>query len=87
MREKFDAVFCGQLNAVPLAAAIASLWRVPLWAQVHGIEAWHQRGVIHRHALGTAALITSVSRYTRDRLLAWADVPPHRARLAQYGHL
>src|SRR5262249_46971353 len=55
--------------------------RVPLGAQVHGIEAWHQRGVIHRRALGTAALITSVSRYTRDSLLAWSDVPPHRVRV------
>jgi phosphatidylinositol alpha-1,6-mannosyltransferase len=81
MREKFDAVFCGQLNAVPLAATISRLWRVPLWAQVHGIEAWHERGVIYRHALGAATLITSVSRYTRDRLLSWSDVPPYRVRI------
>jgi phosphatidyl-myo-inositol dimannoside synthase len=80
-RQRFDAVFCGHLNAVPVAATIAALRRVPLWVQVHGIEAWQPRGSLHRRGLATAALITSVSRYTRNRLLAWADVPPHRVRV------
>src|SRR5262245_11344091 len=36
-RQRFDAVLCGHLNAVPVAAAIASIRRIPLWVQVHGI--------------------------------------------------
>jgi phosphatidylinositol alpha-1,6-mannosyltransferase len=80
-RQRFDVVFCGHLNAVPLAAAIAGLRRVPLWLQVHGIEAWQPRGTLHCRGLATAALITSVSRYTRGRLLAWANVAPHRVRV------
>jgi phosphatidylinositol alpha-1,6-mannosyltransferase len=79
--QRFDAVFCGHLNAIPLAAAIARVLRVPLWVQVHGIEAWQPRGALHRRGLATAALITSVSRYTRSRLLAWANVAPHRVRV------
>ena len=43
---------------------------VPLWVQVHGIEAWHELSVLHRRSVETATLITSVSRYTRRRLLA-----------------
>jgi phosphatidylinositol alpha-1,6-mannosyltransferase len=78
---RFDAVFCGHLNAVPLAAAIAHLQRVPLWVQVHGIEGWRRRGPSHRHGLAAATLVTCVSRYTRARLLAWADVPPHSVRV------
>lgn len=78
---RFDAVLCGHLNAVPLAAAIAGSCRIRLWVQVHGIEAWERRGVLHRLGLSAADLITSVSRYTRTRLLEWADVPPHRVRV------
>ena len=80
-RQRIDAVFCGHLNAVPLAAAISRARRVPLWVQVHGIEAWQPRGALYRRGLAAAALITSVSRHTRSRLLTWADVPPHRVRV------
>jgi phosphatidyl-myo-inositol dimannoside synthase len=80
-RQRFDAVFCGHLYAVPLAAGIARLRRVPLWVQVHGVEAWQPRGALWRQGLAAAALVTSVSRYTRARLLAWADVAPHRLRV------
>jgi phosphatidylinositol alpha-1,6-mannosyltransferase len=79
-RQRFDAVFCGHLHAVPVAAAIASLRRLPLWVQVHGVEAWQRPRAAHR-ALLSAALVTSVSRYTRRRLLGWADLPPHRVRV------
>jgi phosphatidylinositol alpha-1,6-mannosyltransferase len=80
-RRRLDAVLCGHLYAVPLAAAIAGMRRVPLWVQVHGTDAWQAPGAVHRHSLCAAALITSVSRHTRTRLLAWADVAPHRVRV------
>jgi phosphatidylinositol alpha-1,6-mannosyltransferase len=80
-RHRFDVIFCGHLNAVPLAAAVAGLRRVPLWVQVHGIEAWRPRGALCRRGLAAAALVTSVSRHTRARLLAWADVASHRVRV------
>src|SRR5437667_12609220 len=38
----FDAVFCGHLRLVPLAAMIARVLGVPLWAQLHGTEAWQR---------------------------------------------
>ena len=79
--QHFDAVFCGHLNAVPMAAAIAGFRRAPLWVQVHGVEAWQRRSTAHRRALLSAALVTSVSRYTRAALLSWADLPPHRVRV------
>jgi phosphatidylinositol alpha-1,6-mannosyltransferase len=80
-REKFDLVFCGHLNAVALAAAIARLRRKPLWVQVHGIEAWEPRDRVVRASFETATLVTSVSRYTRHRLLGWSDIPPERVRI------
>ncbi len=80
-REKFDLVFCGHLNAVAPAAAIARLRRMPLWVQVHGIEAWEPRDRTVRDSLETATMVTSVSRYTRHRLLGWSDIPPDRVRV------
>ena len=78
---RIDVVFCGHLYMVPLAAAIADLLGIPLWVQVHGVEAWRGLSALHRRAIGSAALITSVSRYTRRRLIEWADIEPARVRV------
>ena len=80
-RQPFDAVFCGHLYAVPVAAAIAGLRRLPLWVQVHGVDGWERRGAVDRRAVGSATLVTSVSRYTRAQILSWSDIAPHRVRV------
>lgn len=77
----FDVMFCGHLNAAPLAAFLARATAKPLWLQVHGIEAWQRPHPLIRRAAESAHLITSVSRYTRTRLLAWADIDPARVRV------
>ncbi len=81
MRQRFDVVLCGHMNALPLAAGLARVSGARLWVQVHGIEAWDRRGPLARASLATASLVTSVSRFTRRRLLAWSDVPPERVRV------
>lgn len=80
-RRQIDLIFCGHLNAAPLAAAIARARRRPLWLQAHGIEAWPPRGRGIRRALECAALVTCVSRYTRERLLSWSNADPARVRV------
>lgn len=80
-QRRFDIVFCGHLNSVALAAEIARLTRARLWVQVHGIEAWDPRGRTARAGLEASAMVTSVSRHTRQRLLAWSDLPPERVRV------
>lgn len=80
-RRRFDLVFCGHLHMAPLAALVARRQRCPWWLQVHGIEAWTAPGRAVRAAVARAALATAVSRYTRRRLLAWADLEPHRVRV------
>jgi phosphatidylinositol alpha-1,6-mannosyltransferase len=74
-------VFCGHLFMVPLAAWIAKLVGARLWVQVHGIEAWQELSFLHRRAAETAALVTSVSRYTRWRLLDWVGIDPARVKV------
>lgn len=76
-----DAVFCGHLFMVPVAAVIAKLLQVPLWVQVHGVDAWEELSSLHRWPAETAALITSVSRYTRRRLLEWVAIDPARVKI------
>lgn len=80
-RERFDVIFCGHINAAPLAATIGRSQRRPMWLQVHGIEAWHRRGWSIRAAVENADLVTSVSRFTRTRLLGWADIEPYRVKV------
>ena len=76
-----DVVFCGHLLMAPLAAAIAKLVGAPLWIQVHGIEAWKELSSLHRRSIQAAALVTSVSRYTRRRLLQWVTIDPVRVKI------
>lgn len=79
--ERFDVIFCGHMNAAPLAAGLARLTGARLWLQIHGIEAWSPRGRLIRRSVERARLVTSVSRYTRARLLAWARIAPERVRV------
>jgi phosphatidylinositol alpha-1,6-mannosyltransferase len=80
-RRPVHIVFCGHLFMAPLAATIARLFRARLWYQVHGIEAWQEMPGLHRRSLELATLVTSVSRYTRHRLLAWAGIDPARVKV------
>jgi phosphatidyl-myo-inositol dimannoside synthase len=77
----FQIVFCGHLFMAPLAAAIAKLLRARLWVQVHGVEAWEELSALNRRSVETAALVTSVSRYTRRRLLEWIRIDPARVKI------
>jgi phosphatidylinositol alpha-1,6-mannosyltransferase len=79
--QPIDIVFCGHIYMVPLATVIARLVNAPLWVQVHGIEAWQELSWLHRRSLESAALITSVSRYTRRRLLEWCAIEPTRIKV------
>lgn len=72
----FDAVFCGHVNLAPAAAIAAALLRVPLWLQLHGIEAWKPLSPAQHWAVERAALVTAVSRHTRHCFLGLSRVEP-----------
>jgi phosphatidylinositol alpha-1,6-mannosyltransferase len=77
----FHVVFCGHLFHAPLAAALGRAFHLPLWLQAHGIEAWACPSVLMGAAVQRAALVTTVSRYTRARLLGWSNLSPDRVRV------
>jgi phosphatidyl-myo-inositol dimannoside synthase len=79
--QPIDLVFCGHLFMTPLAAVIARALRIPLWVQVHGIEAWRELSVLQRRSVESATIVTSVSRYTRRRLLEWVEIDPARVKV------
>lgn len=74
-------LFCGHIHLAPLSAALARLSNARLWIQVHGIEAWQPARQASRSGVERAHLVTSVSRFTRHRLLSWADIAPERVRV------
>ena len=65
----------------PLAAIVARLSGARLWIQVHGIDAWQELPWFYRRAVEGADLITSVSRHTRRRLLAWVGIDPAHVKV------
>jgi phosphatidylinositol alpha-1,6-mannosyltransferase len=74
-------VFCGHPYMAPLAILIAKLARARLWLQVHGVDAWAELSHVYRRSIEAADLISSVSRYTRRRLLEWCAIDPARVRI------
>ena len=80
-RRSFDVVFCGHLYMSPLAALLSAMFNKPIWLQLHGIEAWECSSKLMLAGAERAALVTCVSRYTRQRFLEWADVAPEHVRV------
>src|SRR5262249_43268684 len=80
-RRRFDLVFCGHLYLAPLAWGIAASLQIPMWLQVHGIEASDPVPAITRRSLERAKLVTTVSRFTRRRILSCANIEPRRVRV------
>lgn len=87
-----DVIYCGHLHLLPLAMIIKVLRRKQLILQVHGIEVWQPRRPSATRWLSYVDSIWCVSRYTRDRMNAWACLPstrytiiPNTIRLEQFG--
>jgi glycosyltransferase involved in cell wall biosynthesis len=85
-RKKFDLVFCGHVNLLP----VASFSRPVL--QVHGIDVWKPpSNLLARRLVHNCSAIVSITAITRERLLSWSHyrgpvyLLPNAIRLDQYG--
>ncbi|MDB5594716.1 MAG: putative Phosphatidylinositol alpha-mannosyltransferase [Hyphomicrobiales bacterium] len=78
---RFDILFCGHIHLAPLAMLVGRIFRIPVWLQTHGIDAWDCPSALVRASSERATLITSVSRYTRSRILDWMNIDPFRVRV------
>jgi phosphatidyl-myo-inositol dimannoside synthase len=79
--QPIGCVYCGHLRMAPLAATISRVLNVPLWLQVHGVEAWGELSALQRWSVESATIVTSVSRDTRRRLLHWVGIDPARVKV------
>jgi phosphatidyl-myo-inositol dimannoside synthase len=77
----FDLLFCGHIAHSALAAGIASRLKIPMWLQLHGIDAWTCPRPLIRWGVERSALVTVVSRYTKRRFLRWTSIRPERVRV------
>lgn len=76
---RFDAVFCGHLNLLPLAWLASRLCRAPLVLQTYGIDAFERpRRALNAWLARTVDLCITISRTTRARFLDWSGVDPAR---------
>lgn len=81
LRKDVGTIFCGHVNMAPLAFALARLSGARLWIQVHGVDAWYPLPALVRRAVEQASLVTSVSRFTRDKLLGNTSLEPFRVKV------
>jgi phosphatidylinositol alpha-1,6-mannosyltransferase len=77
----WDWIFCGHINFVVLARALARRAKARFWLMLHGVDAWNRPRVARARASECADLVTAVSRFTRARFLEWAKMAPERVRV------
>lgn len=80
-RRRFDWIGCGHLHYAPLARLLARRSGARIWLQLHGIDAWTRPAPWRRRAADAVDLAVAVSRYTRERFLAWSRLAPERVRV------
>jgi phosphatidylinositol alpha-1,6-mannosyltransferase len=78
---KPSVIFCGHILMSPLAAALAKTLRIPMWLQIHGIDAWSSQNKSVKWGAESSTLVTSVSRYTKSRFEQWWNGDPVRVRV------
>ncbi|MSP26582.1 MAG: glycosyltransferase family 4 protein [Myxococcales bacterium] len=71
-------VISGHAHFGALAYPIATLARARLLTITHGVEVWQKTSFAAHTAIRRSTLVTTVSRYTRERLLSWCQVAPER---------
>ncbi|SLN74450.1 GDP-mannose-dependent alpha-(1-6)-phosphatidylinositol monomannoside mannosyltransferase [Falsiruegeria litorea R37] len=70
-----DMLYCGHLNYAPLVSRLGRLFGIPVLGALYGIDAWTPSPkAARRRAASRLDRYYSISAYTRDRFLEWADV-------------
>lgn len=81
LRLRPKVILCGHLNLLPVATLLKRLTGSTLILQVHGIEAWRRRTGLRSWGIGHVDLVISVSRFTRQQLILWSGIEPHRVKV------
>jgi phosphatidylinositol alpha-1,6-mannosyltransferase len=74
-------VFCGHIKLAPLIRALCHPLKVPYTLLTYGKEVWEPLPTSQRKALEQAAVIWTISRYSRDRLCQANGIDPCQVRI------
>lgn len=78
LRTRPTIIFNGHIYHGPLSHTIARLTGAKLLSQLHGTEIWGDLPASTRRPLEASGIVLTVSRDTRARLLAKANIEPER---------
>ncbi|MCP3978828.1 MAG: glycosyltransferase family 4 protein [bacterium] len=76
-----DLIISGLPGFGPLAWPLKALVRSRLWTITHGVDVWEPGPFLDNLALRRSELVTTVSHYTRQRVLEWCAIPPQRVEV------
>jgi len=76
-----DAILCGHINLLPVATLLKKLTGCPLILEAYGIEAWERPAGLRSWGVDQVDLVIAISRFTRERLIHWSGIAPHRVRV------
>jgi len=71
-----DHVFCGHINLAPLIQALCQPLSIPYTVLTYGKEVWEPLAPKYQKALQQAAVIWTISRYSRDQLCQANGINP-----------
>jgi len=78
---KPQVIFCGHIFMLPRVVLLAAILDVKVWLHLNGIEAWDKPSTFMQKNICHLDIVTCVSRYTRRRFLAWADIAADRVHV------
>jgi glycosyltransferase involved in cell wall biosynthesis len=76
-----DVILCGHIHLLPVAAMLKRLFGRPLILEAYGIEAWERRPGLRSWGTEQVDLVIAISRFTRELLMRWSGIEPHRIRV------
>lgn len=76
-----DTIICGHINLLPVAALLKKFTGASLVLEAYGIEAWQRPRGTRSWGIGMVDLVIAISRFTREKVLAWSDFEPHQVRV------
>jgi asparagine synthase (glutamine-hydrolysing) len=76
---RFDVIFCGHVNLLPMAFLAWFRSRAPVVLCIYGIDAWTPpKGLLTRALVRFPQAVVSISDVTARRFVAWSAVPRER---------
>lgn len=75
---KPDIIICGHVNLLPVAVVLKKLTHRPVVLEAYGIDIWQRGGRLRVWGIKHVDLVIAISRFTREKVLAWSGIERHR---------